>query len=365
MIGLTIAWRAAQRGMRIIVLERGEPGHGTSHVAAGMIAPIAEAVPTEQPLLRLGLASAAAYPEFVAELAEASERDPGYLQSGTLFVARDADEAEALDRQLAMRRTLGLAVSRLLPSEARRLEPALAPNVRLALEIPDDHVIDPRMLVPALAEAFIRAGGELHTGAEVGRIVIGRRRVGGVELAGGERIVAEQVVIAGGVWSSQIAGIPEEARVPLHPVKGQLLRLRDPSGPGLFTRVLRMHAGYVAPRGDGRYVVGATMEERGFDTTVTAGAVFELLRDAIELVPGLGELVIDELIAGLRPATPDNAPAIGPSALPGLHWAAGHYRGGILLAPVTAAIAVSGLVGEELPELASETNPSRFAAVGV
>ena len=126
--------------------------------------------------------------------------------------------------------------------------------------------------------------------------------------------------------------------MPLRPVKGQILRLHDPAGPGLLTRVLRMSPGYVVPRGDGRYVLGATMEERGFDTTVTAGAVFELLRDAIELVPGIAELVIDELIAGLRPATPDNAPAIGPGALDGLHWATGHYRHGILLAPITAEL---------------------------
>ncbi len=126
---------------------------------------------------------------------------------------------------------------------------------------------------------------------------------------------AEQVVIAAGVWSNSLAGVPPEARVPVRPVKGQILSLRDPGGPGLLTRVVRMERSYVVPRGDGRYVLGATVEERGFDTTVTAGAVFELLRDAIELMPGLDELVIDELSVGLRPGTPDNAPAIGPGAL--------------------------------------------------
>jgi glycine oxidase len=180
----------------------------------------------------------------------------------------------------------------------------------------------------------------------------------------GEVLHADQVVIAAGSWSGQIAGIPEAARVPIHPVKGQILRLHDPAGPGLVSRVLRIEGGYLVPRGDGRYVLGATMEERGFDTTVTAGAVFELLREAIELAPGVSELVIDETIAGLRPATPDNAPALGPGAVPGLHWAVGHFRSGILLAPITAELVVRGLLGDELPELAAPFSPARFAGVG-
>jgi glycine oxidase len=148
-------------------------------------------------------------------------------------------------------------------------------------------------------------------------------------------------------------------------VKGQIMRLHDPAGPGLLTQVLRMADGYIVPRGDGRYVLGATMEERGFDTTVTAGAVFELLRDAAELVPGVSELVIDELSAGLRPATPDNAPALGPCSLPGLHWAVGHYRNGILLAPITGEALAASLSGEELPEPALACAPERFTATPV
>ena len=181
----------------------------------------------------------------------------------------------------------------------------------------------------------------------------------------GTRIEADQVVIAAGVWSSSITGIPPDARVPLRPVKGQTLRMHDPSGPGLLTRVLRMSPGYVVPRGDGRYVLGATMEERGFDTTITAGAIFEQLRDAIELVPGIGEWVIDGLVAGLRPGTPDNAPVLGPGALEGLQWATGHYRHGILLAPVTADALAATLAGEALPEIAAPFGAQRFAGVAV
>jgi glycine oxidase len=199
----------------------------------------------------------------------------------------------------------------------------------------------------------------------VGSLVLHGGRVTGVELADTERLHAEQVVIAAGPWAGLLRGVPEPARVPIHPVKGQILRLHDPAGPGLLTRVLRMRTGYVVPRGDGRYVLGATMEERGFDVSVTAGAVFELLRDAGELLPGIAELVVDEVSAGLRPATPDNAPAIGPAGIDGLLWAAGHYRHGILLAPITAEIVTAALAGEEPPdpELAEPFAPGRFAKV--
>jgi glycine oxidase len=364
-IGLAVAWRVAQRGLRVIVIDRAEPGSGTSAVAAGMVAPIAEALPTEQPLMRLGLASARTYPEFVDELSEASGADPGYLRSGTLLVARDADEAEALERELAFREAVGLAVSRLRASEARRLEPALAPTVRLALHVPDDHAIDPRKLTAALARAVTNAGGRLQANTAVAEISVSAGRVHGLRLVGGEQIGAEHVVVAAGVWSPALDGIPEDARIPIHPVKGQILRLHDPAGPGLLTRVLRMSGGYLVPRGDGHYVLGATMEERGFDTTVTAGAVFELLRDAFELLPSVTELVIDELSAGLRPTTPDNAPAIGPGAVPGLHWATGHFRHGILLAPATAQIVAAQLAGEDPGELAPAFDPARFTGVPV
>jgi glycine oxidase len=358
-IGLSVAWRAAQRGMRVTVLERAEPGGGASWVAAGMIAPISEARPKERSLLRLSLESARAYPEFVAELSAASGRDPGYLGCGTLAAARDRDEAEALERELVMRVGLGLPVRRLRPSEARRLEPGLAPAVRLALDVPDDHVIEPHALTGALEEAQLRAG------CEVAEVCVSDGRVVGVRLATGDRIEADQIVIAAGVWSSSIPGIPPDARVPLRPVKGQTLRMHDPSGPGLLTRVLRMSPGYVVPRGDGRYVLGATMEERGFDTTITAGAIFEQLRDAIELVPGIGEWVIDGLVAGLRPGTPDNAPVLGPGALEGLQGATGPYRHGILLAPVTADALAAALAGEALPEVSAPFGAQRFAGVAV
>ena len=359
-VGLSVAWRAAQRGLRVVVLERDKPGAGSSGVAAGMLAPVSEALLTEQPLLRLGLARAASYPQFVAELEAASGVRSGYHRSGTLLAARDADEAEALGRELALRTRLGLSVTRLRASEARQLEPALAPAMRLALEIPDDHAIDPRRLISALAIALARAGGELRNRVAVSRLHVAGDRVTGLVLAGGETLAVEQVVLATGAWS--LEGIPESAQVPMRPVKGQIMRMRDPNGAGLLRRVVRMRGGYIVPRGDGRYVLGATMEERGFDTTVTAGAVYGLLRDSIELVPGLSELVLEEVASGLRPASPDNAPVIGPGALEGLHWATGHYRHGVLLAPITAEGVVRRLAGEAPDEVLAAFDPLRFAA---
>jgi glycine oxidase len=170
------------------------------------------------------------------------------------------------------------------------------------------------------------------------------------------------VVVAAGVNVARL-DMPEHARVPVRPVKGQVLRLRDPNGPGLIERTVRREAIYLVPRGDGRYVLGATMEERGWDTTPTAGGVYELLRDLSELVPGIFELEIEELIAGLRPATPDNVPAIGPGALDGLVWATGHFRNGILLTPVTADLVAGVLNGEPLPDWAAPADPRRFAGV--
>jgi glycine oxidase len=353
-IGLACAWRAAQRGLRTVVIDSGEPG--AWNVAAGMLAPVAEVDFGEQPHLRLGRESGRRFAAFVEELAEASGRDPGHRAVGTLVVARDADEAAALDRLATFRRSLGLPVERLRPSAARRAEPALAPTVRLALDVPGDHSIDPRKMVPALAEAVSRAGGEVRRGRAT-RLLASGSRVSGVELRDGSRIAAGRVVLAAGAHTAELY-----PGVPVRPVKGQVLRLRDPRGAGLTERTIRGEQAYFVPRGDGTYVLGATQEERGFDTAPTAGGVYELLRDMSEVVPGVFELEIDELIAGLRPATPDNLPAIGPGALEGLVWATGHFRNGILLTPVTAELVAMTLTGERVPDWAACADPLRFVS---
>jgi glycine oxidase len=353
-IGLAIAWRACRRGMRTVVLEAGQAAHGASRHAAGMIAPVAEVAPGEEPLLELALRSAALYPGFVAELAEDAERDDvGYTRCGTLMVARDRDEAEALQRERALRERSGLAVRQLVPSEARRREPALAPALRLALDLPDDHAVDPRALCSALAAAIARRGGTVREHTPAASIT-----PGAVRLADGSRVPAGATVIAAGALGAALEGVG--VPVPVRPVKGQIMRLHDPEGPGLLTRVVRFPPTYVVPRGDGRYVIGGTSEERGLDTTVTAGAALELLRDAAELVPGIAELVLDEFTAGTRPGTPDNLPAIGHASVERTWWATGHYRGGVLLAPVTAELLVAALDGALPDPLLAPCDPSRF-----
>lgn len=347
-IGLACAWRARQAGLSVTLLERAETGEGTSRVAAGMLAPVAEVEFGEagRRVLDLGMRSAALWPAFAAELEEATGIEVGLRATGTLVVARDEDEARELQRQLAFRESLGLRAERLLPSQAREREPALAPTVRLALHAPEDHSVDPRPVLAALRAACVAAGVELREHAPVARVELdpAGERVVAAALDGGERIRAGQVVLAAGAWTESVGGLPAHAKVAVRPVKGQILRLRDPAGPGLLHGVVRFEGGYLVPRGDGRYVLGATVEERGHDLAPTAGGVYELLRDAHELVPGIEELQIEELGAGLRPGTPDNAPAIGRGALPGLVWATGHHRNGILLAPLTAQLVAQTLV---------------------
>ena len=370
-IGLSVAWQACRRGLAVTVLERGEAGRGTSHVAAGMLAPVAEAEFGEdgRRLLELGLRSADLWPAFAAELQAAAGVGVGLMRTGTLLVARDEDEARELDRQAAFRDSLGLATSRLRPSEAREREPALAPTMRLALEASDDHSVDPRLVLAALRQACLQAGVELRERTPVLRLALDAagRQLAGVELQGADgsrrSLAAPRAVIAAGAWSGQLDGLPAAARVPVRPVKGQIVRLRDPAGPGLLRRVVRFGGGYLVPRADGRYVLGATVEERGFELRPAVGGTYELLRDAHETVPGVSELEIEELCVGLRPGTPDNVPVIGHGSLEGLIWATGHHRNGILLAPLTAALVVDMLAGEgPVDPLLPACSPRRFTA---
>jgi glycine oxidase len=366
-IGLAVAWRCAQRGADVVVCDAGALGAGASRVAAGMLAPVSEVEygPAGRHLLELGLDSVRRWPAFAAELSNASGTESRLRQTGILLVARDRDAAEALERERAFRESLGLRVTRLRPSEARALEPALAPTVRLALEAPDDHSVDPGWLTDALATAAQAAGVKLHPDTRVSLLLeAGDERIAGLRTAAGEQILAPIVVASAGAWSAGLEGLPLHARVPVRPVKGQILSLSDPAGPGLVDRSVRFEGGYLVPRGDGRYALGATVEERGFDTSATAGGVYELLRDAGEVLPGVAELVIDEIQVGLRPGTPDNVPVIGAGVLEGMIWATGHYRNGILLTPVTADIVAELIAGERAapPE---GCDPMRFATAQV
>ncbi|MGH9040852.1 MAG: FAD-dependent oxidoreductase, partial [Acidimicrobiia bacterium] len=263
---------------------------------------------------------------------------------------------------------LGLGGERLRARECRALEPLLSPRVRGGVRVASDHQVDSRAVSAALLTACSRAGVTLHR-QRVAELCVVDGRAAGVRLDSGEMVAAGQTVLAAGSWSAHLPGLPEWAAPPVRPVKGQILRLRGPVDPPLLRHNLRgLRQGrsvYLVPRADGRIVVGATMEEKGFDTTVTAGAVRELLEDAGELVPALAELELVEAIARLRPGTPDNAPLIGPSPLPGLVVAGGHYRNGVLLAPVTATAVTALLATGSLPEVAAPFSPLRFVDSGV
>ena len=360
-IGLSIGWRLAQRRVRTLVLDAAEPASGSSGVAAGMLAPVTEADFGEEELTALNLAGLERWPAFVTELEEAAGVDCGYRATGALTVAVDRDDEEILRRLHEHQRSLGLDAQWLPGRECRRLEPGLAPRIAGGIHAPHDRQVSPRALVRALTEAVGRAGVELRTGARAERVVPGPEAVS-VELAGGGAVSAPTVVVAAGAESGMLA-VPEEARVPVRPVKGQILRLRAQAPVTLpAERVIRTPEVYAVPRADGRLVVGATVEERGFDRTVTAGGVLELLRRAYEALPGVFELELVEATAGLRPGTPDNGPIVGESGVPGLWWATGHWRNGVLLAPITAEAVAQSLAGEDPPAELAPFGPRRFAS---
>ena len=363
-IGLVTAWRTALRGLRTAVVDP-EPGGGAAAVAAGMLAAVTELHYGEETLLGLNLASARRYPGFVAELQDATGHDVGYRACGTLAVALDADDRAHLRELHALQTRCGLESEWLSGRDCRRLEPMLAPGVRGGLRVYGDHQVDPRRLAAALVTACERAGVIFHR-AVAERLTVARDRAVGAVLDDGTELLADRVVLAGGSLSGRLAGVPAEVLPPVRPVKGQVLRLTVPPAYAPFLSrtvraVVRGSHVYLVPRESGELVVGATSEELGWDTTVTAGGVYELLRDAHELVPGITELPLTETRAGLRPGSPDNAPMLGPSALPGLHLATGHYRNGVLLTPVTGDVMAEVLATGTLPDEARPFTPRRFS----
>ena len=355
-IGLACAWRAAQLGMSVLVLDREAPGAGASGVAAGMLAPVTEADWGEQGLLRANLDSAAQWPAFDLELSSSSGLDTGYRESGALVVAADRDDAEELRRLHAFQHSLELDVEWLSGRECRRLEPGLSPRVAGGVLARHDHQVDPSALVRALAMVCRREGVEIVAPLAVDALELRDGSVTGVRTGAGA-VVASHVIVAAGSCSGELT----EPAPPVRPVKGQILTLRGHAGRPLAERVIRTPRCYVVCRDDGQVVIGATVEERGFDKRVTGEGVYRLLEAAWEVLPDVGELEWVGARAGLRPGTPDNAPVVGRGALEGLIWATGHYRNGVLLAPLTARVVAALLTGESI-DAPPAFAPERFEA---
>jgi glycine oxidase len=334
-----------------------------------MIAPVTEAHFGEEALLSLNLRSAQAWPQFAADLAAATGRQLAYQAEGTLAVAHDSGDRHVLLELQKFHQELGLDSHWLTPDACRQAEPLLAASIRGGLFAKSDHQIDPRRLVGALVQACESGGVEIIAEAACELVCKGERAVG-ARLSSGRSVGAGRTVLAAGWQSGGLEGLPAFARPPVRPVKGQILRLRLPGrypAPQHTVRAVSQGSSiYVVVRPDGEIVCGATVEEMGADTSVTGGGIYALLRDAQLVFPVLLEANFVEAVAGLRPGSPDNAPMLGSSGLEGLLVATGHYRNGILLAPVTASL-LAGLAAAadptpELPDWAKSFDARRFAA---
>ncbi len=357
LVGLAVAWRAARRGLSVTVVDDA-PGSGASAAAAGMLAPVTEAGYREGALLRLGLDSLARWPAFAAELEADAGTPVGLRTAGTLVVGLDEDDVRELDALHAFQEELGLTARRLTPRETRRREPALATRVRGGLLVEGDHSVDGRAVHAALLAAAAATGVALVRD-RVAEVLVDGGRATGLRLAGGGTVPADTTVLALGAHSGELPGVPP---LPVRPVKGQILRMAGADGllEGTVRALVRGRPVYLVPYGGDRLVVGATSEDRGFDARVTAGGVHDLLHDAIDLVPEVSELELTETLARWRPGTPDNAPLLGVSSLPGLVLATGHHRNGVLLTPVTAEATAELLATGTLPEVAVPFGMGRF-----
>jgi glycine oxidase len=344
-IGLSCAWRLAEAGHEVTLVAPDPGRDGASWVAAGMLAPVTEVQFGEAPLTELLREGAALWKEFATSLERASGHDVGYDESGTLTVALDTSDRAALDQLLAYQHSLGCTAHRRTASECRALVPSLTPTLRGGIEVPGDHHVDNRALLGALVQAC-RAKGVRFVPLTVEAVASGESGPS-VDLSDGSRLGSDHVLLAAGTGTPHIGGLDAAGLPEIRPVKGHILRLGPAEGrlgPPLLPRTVRalVHGRsiYLVPRPDRTLVVGATMEERGTDLGVQAGAVHELLCDARSVVPGIDELELLEAGTGLRPATPDNTPVVGWTALAGVAVASGHFRNGMLLAPLTAASVV-------------------------
>lgn len=357
-IGLGIGWELARDGTEVILFDRDEPGRGASWKAGGMLAPNAELQFEEPELYRLNRESLRRWPEFSDALEAETGVDLGLRTEGTLTVAPDEDSAAVMERVYRFQKKIGAEAERLSGAEARDREPFLAPHVAGAVYT-EDVQVDNRALIEALRTGIEQHGGTIHANTSVEAVEPDADRPALVT-EDETRVTGQEVVIAAGAWSRQIEGLAEALRPPVRPVRGQVLDLE--MGRSFDLRhVVRAPDAYLVPKSNGRLVVGATSEEKGFERDVTAEGLYELLEGAIEVVPGIRELVVRALDVGLRPGSRDNAPVLGFSGAPGVLYATGHYRHGILLTPVTAQEVARLVQTGTVSEWVEPFLPSRFA----
>ncbi len=362
--GLGVGWRLAAAGADVTVYDRGQAGRESTWAAAGMLCPQMELRPEEESISLLGRESMTRWRGFVADLEADSGIPLHYRDEGTLFISADNDAAEQLrflhDHQIE----LGMPVEWLSGDEVRAREPFISHNVVAGLVCLDDHHLDCRGLALALAAAFTRRGGELRENTPVEGIVTDGAGIQGIRVDGAV-VEADAVVVAAGTWSGMLDGLDPSVKPPVRPVKGQMIALRQPESRVLdhclWARSSRDFC-YMTPKADGTLLIGATVEEVGYDKDVTAGAVLDLLRAAWRVLPSVYEMPIVETWAGLRPASRDGAPILGRTEVDGLFMATGHFRNGILFAPVTADDVAHAVMTGETTDTIAPYGIGRFAS---
>ncbi|WP_449267371.1 glycine oxidase ThiO [Fodinicurvata halophila] len=358
--GLAIGWQLAEAGQQVTLLERERCGQAATHAAAGMLAAAAECEPGEEQLLQLTRWAQELWPTFLDRLEAASGLRPDYRDEGTLVVALNRDEVDRLRFRHDFQSALGLPLQWLEGREVREREPHLRQSAAAAIYSLEDHQVDNRQLAEGLKRAFVNAGGELREHTEVAALDCPEDSAKRIHLANGEVLQAEHLVLAAGAWTRGLPGLPDAAKPPVRPLKGQSLALQmDPAAP-LLEHVLWTEQVYCVPRRDGRLIIGATVEERGFDDSVTAGGLYALIEGARRALPGIEDLPLLESWSGFRPGCRDDAPVLGSTPVPGLHLATGHHRNGILLAPVTGHCLAEQILTGEMPEAARPFSLARF-----
>lgn len=355
-IGLSIAYELLCRGTRVTLVDPGDPGKEASWAAAGVLAPQG-ALPVNRAYLDLCLAGLDMYADWSAALREETGIDVEYRTEAGLQVAFDDEESEELDQRYRHQVELGLPVERLTGEEVRALEPMLSPETRCGLRFERMHQVENRRLVQALVAAVRARGGVFRFGDPVVDLIVRRNRAAGVVVPG-ERIGAERVVVAAGAWSGLLKWIPGSPP-PIQPVRGQMVCVDGRAVPPLG-RVIYGPEQYLVPRRDGRVLLGATVEKTGFDASVTAGGVSDVIREGLRMAPGLAEAPVVETWAGLRPMSKDGKPILGPAGLDRLVLATGHFRNGILLAPITARLIADFLEHGAVPAAMAPFLADRF-----